>query len=159
MAIDLLGTIGTRLKHDAVLCRGEKYWILQELVNEDFNKQSYPKDACSICMDGKVDKALYNCQSCQRVFHADCIGIREHDIPDHGWSCQFCLCERQLLYLQSYCKSQNKDSESRKHKHSDKSESAIQIKKVEVAQQMVLNYLQDASSDDAHLFIRWLVFN
>ncbi|CAI8604853.1 unnamed protein product [Vicia faba] len=32
MAIDILGTIAARLKHDAVICSQEKFWVLQDLL-------------------------------------------------------------------------------------------------------------------------------
>lgn len=157
MAIDLLGTIAARLKHDAVLCSRDRFWILQELVGGDSVDQTYPKDVCSVCMDGRVERALFVCQGCHRFFHADCMGVREHEVPSRGWYCQFCLCKKQLLVLQSYCKSQCKDDEKRNRAWSDKnSEASDPITKVEIVQQMLLNYLHDAgSSDDVHLFVRW----
>ncbi|GFQ01435.1 nipped-b-like protein [Phtheirospermum japonicum] len=33
MAIDLLGTIAARLKHDAALCREDKFWIVQVVID------------------------------------------------------------------------------------------------------------------------------
>lgn len=159
MAIDLLGTIAARLKHDAVLCSRDRFWILQELVGGDSVDQTHPKDVCSVCMDGRVERALFVCQGCHRFFHADCMGVREHEVPSRGWYCQFCLCKKQLLVLQSYCKSQCKDDEKRNRARSDKnSEASDPITKVEIVQQMLLNYLHDAgSSDDVHLFVRWFV--
>ncbi|XVF60656.1 hypothetical protein PTKIN_Ptkin08bG0065800 [Pterospermum kingtungense] len=156
MAIDLLGTIATRLKHDALLLRKEKFWISRELLSEDSVNQSQPKGACSICLDGKTEKVLYRCQGCQRFFHADCMGVRELEAPNRSWYCQLCVCKKQLLVLQSYCESQYKDDENKKHGRSKGSESSDSITKVEIVQQMLLNYLQDAAStDDVHLFIRW----
>ncbi|XP_022750718.1 sister chromatid cohesion protein SCC2-like isoform X2 [Durio zibethinus] len=156
MAIDLLGTIAARLKHDALVHRKDKFWISEELLSGDNVDQSYPKGACSICLDGKVEKVLYSCQGCQRFVHADCMGVREQEIPNHSWYCQFCICKKQLLVLQSYCQSQYKDDKNKKHGSSESSKSSDPIMKVEIVQQMLLNYLQDASSsDDIHLFVRW----
>ncbi|XVE68278.1 hypothetical protein DITRI_Ditri09bG0054800 [Diplodiscus trichospermus] len=156
MAIDLLGTIAARLKHDALLCRKDRFWISEELLSGDNVDQSYPSGACSICLDGKVEKVLYRCQGCQRFFHADCMGVREQDAPTRSWYCQLCICRKQLLVLRSYCESQYKDDENKKHGRSKSSESSDPITKVEIVQQILLNYLQDATStDDVNLFVRW----
>ena len=159
MAIDLLGTIAARLKRDAVLCRRDKFWVLQELVNADGAADCrYPKDACSICLDGRVEKLFFVCQSCQRSFHADCIGVRGHEVPNRSWQCQFCLCRKQLLVLQSYCKSQFKDDGKKNQSQSEKNpEASDPITNAEIIQQLLLNYLEDVGSDDVHLFVRWFV--
>ncbi|KAL5741371.1 hypothetical protein ACOSP7_028103 [Xanthoceras sorbifolium] len=157
MAIDLLGTIAARLKQEAVLCGRDKFWILQELISEDSDDRRHPKDACSVCLDGRIEKKLYTCQGCQRLFHADCMGVREHEVSNRGWYCQFCLCRNQLLVLQSYCMSQCKDDRKKSHTRSGSASKASDpITKLEIVQQMLLNYLQDAvSADDVHLFVRW----
>ncbi|XAR51675.1 hypothetical protein NMG60_11006373 [Bertholletia excelsa] len=155
MAIDLLGTIAVRLKHDSVLYRKEKFCIVQELISTENFEHAYPNDFCAVCMDGRVEKPLFLCQGCQRLFHADCMGVREHEVPTRGWYCQFCHCKKQLLVLQSYCNSHCKDDG--KKSYSEKtSEVTDSIAKVELVQQMLLNYLQDGgSTDDVHFFIRW----
>ncbi|KAK3409227.1 hypothetical protein EUGRSUZ_J01370 [Eucalyptus grandis] len=154
MAIDLLGTIAARLKHDAVIYRRDKFLLLRELVDGDNVEQNYPKDVCSACGDGRVERSLFTCQSCRRLFHAECMGAREHEVSDHSWSCQFCICRKQLLVLQSFCKSHCKDT---KRNRVDKNpESFGSITNIEVVQQLLLNFLQDSSStDDVHVFIRW----
>lgn len=159
MAIELLGTIAARLKRDSVLRSRGKFWILQELVSGDRADQTYPKDVCSACLDGRVEKPFFVCQGCQRMFHADCMGVREHEVPNQTWHCQICLCRKQLLVLQSYCKSQCKDDGIKDHESSGSTtEVAFPITKLEVVQQLLLNYLQDtASADDVHLFVRWYV--
>lgn len=156
MAIDLLGTIAARLKHDAVIYRRNKFLLLRELVDGDNVDQSYPKDVCCVCGDGRVERSLFTCQSCRRLFHAECMGAREHVVPDYSWSCQFCICRKQLLVLQSFCKSHCKDT---KRNHVDKNpESFSSITNIEVVQQLLLNFLQDSSStDDVHVFVRWWV--
>ncbi|XP_057962405.1 sister chromatid cohesion protein SCC2 isoform X2 [Malania oleifera] len=157
MAIDILGTIAARLKHDAVLCSRDDFWIIQELVGGDNVDSSYSKDACSICLSGRGESSLLVCQGCQRLFHAECLGIREHEMPVRGWDCQFCQSRKQLLVLHAYCKTQCKD-DGKKNTSSLKktSEATDSIAKVEIVQQMLLNYLQDAGSvDDVHLFARW----
>ncbi|KAG2715540.1 hypothetical protein I3760_03G083100 [Carya illinoinensis] len=153
MAIDLLGTIAARLKRDSVLCRMDKFWILQELDNASDVDRSYPKGSCSICLDGRVEKLFFTCQSCQRLFHADCMGVREHEVPNRSWQCQICICRKQLLVLQSYCKSQCKDGGKKTHNLSEKNPEAPDT--AEIVQQLLLNYLQDVGSDDVHLFVRW----
>ncbi|XP_006482736.1 sister chromatid cohesion protein SCC2 isoform X3 [Citrus sinensis] len=157
MAIDLLGTIAARLKQEAVLCGRERFWMLQELVREDSSDQSYPKDLCCVCLDGRVEKRMFMCQGCQRLFHADCLGVREHEVPNRGWNCQLCLCRNQLLVLQSYCKSHCKGDINKSHSRSESNpETSDTITKLEIVQQMLLNYLQDAvSADEMNLFVRW----
>ncbi|PHU19962.1 hypothetical protein BC332_11113 [Capsicum chinense] len=76
MAIDLLGTIDARLKQDAVRCREEKFWIVKESRSEDIIDQNLPKDACSVCLDSRIDKSLDRCHDCQRMFSVNCTGIR-----------------------------------------------------------------------------------
>ncbi|XP_022998261.1 sister chromatid cohesion protein SCC2 isoform X2 [Cucurbita maxima] len=158
MAIDFLGMIAARLKRDAVICATDKFWILQELGNkEDVADESYPKDVCSICLDGRVGKYFFVCQDCQRLFHADCIGGRENEVPNRSWYCQICHSRKQLQVLQSYCKSQCKNDGEKSKDWSDK-ESKVSwlVTNIEIVQQLLLNYLQEVgSSDDVHLFVRW----
>lgn len=157
MAIDLLGTIAARLKHDALLRRRDKFWITEELLDQDSNDQGYPKDACSICSGRSAEKATFVCQECERLFHADCVGVREHEVSNRGWDCQLCHSKKQLLVLQSYCNSHYKDNQIKnKRRLKNDSDVSDSVTNVEVVQQMLLNYLQDAgSADDIHLFVRW----
>ncbi|PSR87716.1 Nipped-B-like protein [Actinidia chinensis var. chinensis] len=157
MAIDLLGTIAARLKHDSVNCRRENFWIVQEYTSGDNGERGYPNDACAVCGDGKIEKALFLCQGCQRLFHAGCMGVREHEVPTRGWYCQFCQCGKQLLVLRSYCKSHCKDDGTKNDSLAENSsESTESIARLEIVQQMLLNYLQEGgSADDVHLFSRW----
>ncbi|XP_043723942.1 sister chromatid cohesion protein SCC2 [Telopea speciosissima] len=160
MSIDLLGTISARLKRDAVLCRTDKFWIVQELADGDTDDHEYPNDVCSVCLDGRGGKLSFVCHSCKRLFHTDCMGVTEHEVPTCGSYCQFCLCKKQLIVLQSYCKSQSNESidDGKKSQHVSErtSETSEPITKLEIVQQMLLNYLQEASSaDDAYLFTRW----
>lgn len=159
MAIDILGTIAARLKRDAVFFSRDKFWILQELGSKNGTEESYPKDVCSICLEGRVERLLLICQDCQRMFHADCMGVKEHEVSNRAWYCHICLCRKQLLVLQSYCKSQCKDDGKKdKTRAEKKSESTFSISEVEIIQQLLLNYLQECSSaDDVHLFVRWCV--
>lgn len=159
MAIELLGTIAARLKHDAVLCRKEKFWIVQVLMDSDSVDHSYPRDDCSICWDSTTERSIFECQGCHRPFHVDCIGGREQDVPSRSFDCQVCLCEKQLLVLKTHCESQNKDDQKQNRGHSRKSSRARgTVTKQEIIQQMLLNYLQDAgSADELHLFTRWSV--
>ncbi|KAL6498572.1 hypothetical protein OROHE_026513 [Orobanche hederae] len=156
MAIDLLGTIAARLKHDAVLCKKEKFWIVQVLINSDSVDPSFTGDVCSICLDSKTERSIFVCQGCNRPFHVDCMGGREQDAP-WNFDCEVCLCEKQLLVLKKYCESQNRDDQKQNRSHSRKSSQATgRVTKLEIVQQMLLNYLQDAgSADELHLFTRW----
>lgn len=157
LAIDILGTIAARLKRDAVYCSSDKFWILQELGSNDETDQSYQKDACSICLEGRIERIFFVCQGCQRMFHADCMGVREEEVPNRGWYCQICLCRKQLLVLQSFCKSQCKE-DGKNDKKGNNLETSFAITDAEIVQQLLLNHLQDSSSaDDVHLFVRWCV--
>ncbi|KAK9118958.1 hypothetical protein Scep_017051 [Stephania cephalantha] len=151
LAIDILGTIAARLKRDSALCSKDRFWVLEEM---DLTET---KDVCSVCRDGKGGKLLYICNSCQRVFHADCMGVKERGPPSRSWYCQFCTCKKQLSVLQSYCNSQNRDDEKSNCPGSgSSSENSEPIVRLEVVQQILLNYLQEAvSTDDAHFFARW----
>ncbi|XP_042498933.1 sister chromatid cohesion protein SCC2-like isoform X2 [Macadamia integrifolia] len=157
MAIELIGTIASRLKRDAVLCRTDKFWILQELADGERDDHEHPEDVCSVCLDRRGGKTLFVCHGCQRLFHTDCMGVTEHEAPTRGWYCQFCLCKKQLIVLQSYCKSQCKDDGLKNQHASDiTSEMSEPSAKLVIVQQMLLNYLQEAiSPDDAYLFARW----
>ncbi|XP_020223012.1 sister chromatid cohesion protein SCC2 [Cajanus cajan] len=151
MAIDILGTIAARLKRDALVCSQEKFWILQDLPSQDAATQHLPNDACCVCLGGRVEN-LFICHDCQRLFHADCLGIKEHEVSSRNWSCQTCICHKQLLVLQSCCNSQSKNDVKKNRNVSKKTE----IPKHEIVQQFLLNFLQDATSaDDLHLFICW----
>ncbi|KNA11489.1 hypothetical protein SOVF_134510 isoform B [Spinacia oleracea] len=156
LAIDILGTIAARLKQESVLCHRDNFWVVQELVGGENVNENEQTDACSVCLDGVVEKALVVCQGCQRPFHPDCMGVREHDISGRSWQCPCCLCRKQLLVLQSYCTSQLKDDSKKNRNRSENSPDEC-ASKMEIVQQMLLNYLEDTgSSDDLHLFARWL---
>ncbi|KAL0377584.1 UNVERIFIED_CONTAM: Sister chromatid cohesion protein SCC2 [Sesamum radiatum] len=157
MAIDLLGTIAARLKHDAVICRKENFWIVQELMNSGTIDPSYLKDVCSICYDSTTERSIFVCEGCHRSFHVDCMGGTEQDAPACDFVCQVCLSEKQLLVLKTYCESQNKDDHKQNRNRSGKSSRATaSVTKHEIIQQMLLNYLQNAgSADELHLFTRW----
>lgn len=149
MAIEILGTIAARLKQDAVLCSEDKFWMLLESDSETEGDQVGTKD-CTLCL-GKRAGNLLACQICQRRFHGDCLGLKELDIPSRNWHCPFCICKRQLLVLQSYCKNDTKST-------GKSEEDSNMITQTEAVQQILLNYLQDAgSTDDVHTFICWFV--
>ncbi|KAL0728050.1 hypothetical protein Bca4012_024143 [Brassica carinata] len=149
MAIDLLGIIATRLKQDAVLCSEDRFWTLLESDSEGRVDQVSTKD-CALCLGRRAGNLLV-CQICPRRFHAGCLGLKELDIPSRNWHCPFCICKRQLLVLQSYCKMDTKSTGK-----VESEEDPNMITQTEVVQQMLLNYLQDAgSTDDAHTFICW----
>ncbi|KZV25012.1 nipped-B-like protein [Dorcoceras hygrometricum] len=156
MAIDLLGTIAARLKHDAVLCRNDKFWILQDFINSESVDPCYEKDSCSVCNGPISERSIFVCQGCQRTFHVDCMEGMESEVHSRNSDCQICLCERQLLVLKTYCVSQDKDGPKKNRNQSRKSSRHDTVAKLEIIQQMLLNYLQDVGSeDDTHLFTRW----
>ncbi|KAI3862710.1 hypothetical protein MKX03_002002 [Papaver bracteatum] len=157
LAIDLLGTIAARLKRDAVFCSRESFWILHKMADEDNADQSYPRDVCSICLDGRSRKVVFVCQDCQRLFHTDCMGVIECNAHSQGWCCHFCLGKQQLIGLQSYLKSIHNDDVKRSLFKTEGAPEALElISQMEIVQQLLLNYLQGAgSTDDAHLYTRW----
>ncbi|CAJ2665786.1 unnamed protein product [Trifolium pratense] len=152
MAIDILGTIAARLKRDAVICSREKFWVLQDLLSENAARPHYPKDTCCICLGGRIEN-LFICSGCNRLFHADCLDIKENEVPNRNWYCHICICSKQLLVLQSYCNSQRKD-DVKKNRKVSMDDSAFSNH--EIVQQLLLNHLQDVTSDDdLHIFICW----
>ncbi|XP_076883333.1 sister chromatid cohesion protein SCC2-like [Bidens hawaiensis] len=154
-AIDILGMIAARLKREAVLCKKEKFWILQELLGGDAIDNNHPDDACSVCLDSKSENSLVQCEGCERLFHVECLGTREHEVSSSNWLCQLCQCRKQLLSLHSYCKAQGRDESNHTRKKS-KSSDTPDVTKLEIVQQMLLNYLQDSgSAEDVHIFTRW----
>lgn len=68
------------------------------------------------------------------------MGVSEAEISIRSWDCLFCACREQLLAIQSYCKSQCKNDVERNTKAFES------LTKMEIVQQMFLNYLQDAGS-------------
>ncbi|XP_057769612.1 sister chromatid cohesion protein SCC2 isoform X2 [Salvia miltiorrhiza] len=156
MAIDLLGTIAARLKHDAVVCRKEKFWIVQVLMNSENSDPNYLRDVCAICLDSTAERSSIECQGCHRPFHFDCIGGREQDLSSRTFDCQVCLCEKQLLVLKTHCESESKDDQKQNRVSKKSSRASFSVTKEEIIQQMLLSYLQDAgSADELHLFMRW----
>ncbi|CAI8604995.1 unnamed protein product [Vicia faba] len=95
MAIDILGTIAARLKHDAVICSQEKFWVLQDLLSKDAAPQNYPKDTCCACLGGRAEN-LFPCSSCNRLFHTECLDIEEDEVLNQNWYCHMCICSKQL---------------------------------------------------------------
>lgn len=154
MAIDLLGTIASRLKSDALRCRKEKFWIVHQLISGD---SSFASDACCVCLNARNDKQLFACQGCQRLYHVYCIGVGGNEVSTNSFYCQICLCKKQLIVLKSYSETQSKDDEKTGHKLSGMSSDNFEVTNLEIVQQMLLNYLQDAGSADVHLFTRWFV--
>nr|XP_010923594.1 sister chromatid cohesion protein SCC2 isoform X2 [Elaeis guineensis] len=155
MAIDLLGMIAARLKHDAVICSSNRFWILEELVDGKSDVPNDMKDVCSVCLNGRGVNIV--CHVCQRCFHADCMGVSGQEILLRDWSCHICLCKKQLLVLQSHCKLPSKDNGKRKTRTASNAPGdSDSTTGLEVVQQILLNYLQETGpQDDANLFSRW----
>lgn len=156
MAIDLLGTIATRLKRDYVICNRDRFWILQELDDGKSENLNGAKDACSVCLKGRGANVI--CHVCQRYFHADCMGLVGQEISLRDWSCHLCVCKKQLKVLQSYCKLQNMDNDKKLTCSSDNPDTTDSMNRLEVIQQIILNYLNETGpQDDSILFTCWLV--
>ncbi|XP_057824377.2 sister chromatid cohesion protein SCC2 isoform X1 [Cryptomeria japonica] len=156
MAIDLLGQIAARLKHDAVACSNEKFWILQELVEDKSEVSGMQKQKCAICLEGKAAKFMIHCDGCKRSFHGECIGVTGLDMLGRGWLCHCCLCRKQLSMLSSNSKGAVKNKEGNpKNSTRQTAEVSPQISGFDVLQQILLNYLQEAgSTDDTSTFAR-----
>ncbi|KAH0434471.1 hypothetical protein IEQ34_026829 [Dendrobium chrysotoxum] len=145
MAVDVLGAIAARLKRDSAVCRREKLWILQELAEGEAEACNKGKDLCCICFSGKG--VNIDCQVCHRWFHEDCLGASGQEKLVRDWSCHVCLCKNQLSILQSYCKSQSKESiKSTRGTAKNASKESESIKKSEILQQILLNYLEETGS-------------
>ncbi|KAH0454103.1 hypothetical protein IEQ34_016027 [Dendrobium chrysotoxum] len=145
MAVDVLGAIAARLKRDSAVCRREKLWILQELAEGEAEACNKGKDLCCICFSGKG--VNIDCQVCYRWFHEDCLGASGQEKLVRDWSCHVCLCKKQLSILQSYCKSQSKESiKSTRGTAKNASKESESIKKSEILQQILLNYLEETGS-------------
>ncbi|KAG9439816.1 hypothetical protein H6P81_019981 [Aristolochia fimbriata] len=155
MAVDLLGTIAARLKRDAMSCTRNRFWIFKGSTHENSDHPTNQSDVvCSVCFDGGNNKPLIVCQVCERQFHGDCLGVIAQEDFSHTWLCHYCCCKRQLEVLGTYCKSLsnggNKDTPE------SNLETADSIPRLEIIQQLLLNFLQESgSSDDVHLFARW----
>lgn len=158
MAIDVLGTIAARLKHDAVICSRDRFWILRELIDGKTDDLNDPKDACSVCL--KERGANIVCHVCQRCFHADCVGVAGKEDLLRDWSCHLCACQKQLKALHSYCNMQNKNRDTKVTRASagvsDSSDATGSTNQLEVIQQILLNYLNESvEQDDSILYTCW----
>lgn len=150
MAIDLLGTVAARLKHDAVVCQKEKFWIVHEFIN---GNHISAREACSVCLDLRNEKPVFVCEGCHRIFHLDCAGVGGNTISTQNLYCPICLYKKQLLLLNSHCEAQGME---RSKKNSRKSaQSSDIVTSSEIVQQMLLNFLEDAGGADVHLHTRW----
>ncbi|CAA6657408.1 unnamed protein product [Spirodela intermedia] len=156
MAVDLLGTVAARLKHDAVVCSRDKFWIVQELFDESNDNTNEAKDICHVCLEGRGAKTVIVCHFCQRCFHVECLGFTGRELL-RDWSCHICLCKKQLTVLQSSFKSNCKNDDLGGASLTDSSYGTpYPISSLEVVQQVLLNYLQENSlTDDIHLYTRW----
>ncbi|CAI8588581.1 unnamed protein product [Vicia faba] len=105
MAIDILGTIAARLKHDAVICSQEKFWVLQDLLSKDAAPQNYQKDTCCACLGGRAEN-LFPCSGCSRLFHAECLDIEEDEVLNQNWYCHMCICSKQLAAEGIVCRTE-----------------------------------------------------
>ncbi|KAH9304417.1 hypothetical protein KI387_008821 [Taxus chinensis] len=156
MAIDLLGHIAARLKHDAVACSNEKFWILQELQEDKSEGSGVQKEKCAVCLEGKGAKFMIHCDGCKRSFHGECIGVTGHDMLGRGWLCHCCLCRRQLSFLSSNSKGSVKNREGNlKSNTRQAAEVSPQVTGVDILHQILLNHLQEVgSTDDTSTFAR-----
>lgn len=146
MAIDLLGQIAARLKHDAVVCSNDKLWILQELHDDKSEGFGLQKEKCAICLEGKGVKFMICCDGCKRSFHGDCIGATEQDILGRGSLCHCCLCRKQLSFLGANLKMHIENRESNSKSNAKQTAEVSPRAGVDVIQQILINYLQEVGS-------------
>ncbi|GJY78655.1 sister chromatid cohesion protein SCC2 isoform X1 [Tanacetum coccineum] len=140
LCVSLLQNAG--LKSKDVTARSIAIDVLG-VTNEDDMDYCHPDDACALCLDSRVEKPLVLCEGCQRLSHVDCLGIRDNEVSGCSWLCPLCLCRKQLLFLQSYCKAQGGGEGNHTRKKS-KSSDTVDMTKMEIVQQMLLNYLHDS---------------
>lgn len=152
MAIDLLGTVAARLKHDAVVCQKEKFWIVNEFIN---GNHISAREACSVCLDLRNEKPVFVCEGCHRIFHLDCAGIGGNTISTQNLYCPICLYKKQLIALNSHCEAQGMEHSKINSRKSLQSSDIVTSS--EIVQQMLLNFLEDAGDADVHLHTRWSV--
>ncbi|GJN10527.1 hypothetical protein PR202_ga28626 [Eleusine coracana subsp. coracana] len=85
-----------------------------------------------------------------------CMGSGNQDNLQHGSVCPLCCCKQQLSVLQSYCQLQIKENGKRTASASKKSVTPDEVPALEIVQQILLSYLQEAGpQDDGNLFTRW----
>ena len=152
-AIELLGQIAARLKHDAIACSMDTLGVFLETQSPDKDK-ILPKETCVVCGGRKGSKLTVSCDSCFRWFHADCVGVTGHDLIGRGWLCQYCYCKKQLVLLETSLKEKAADG-----KLTYKSKGVIQSRNPDditvpktgdvILQQMLLNYLNESSGSDS----------
>ncbi|XP_040381685.1 sister chromatid cohesion protein SCC2 isoform X2 [Oryza brachyantha] len=154
-AIDLLGGIASRLKRDSVICSKEKLWILQELTDTESDGSKILKNKCCVCLGGRGINM--GCDVCGRCFHSDCVGAVSQENLQCDYACPLCFCKRQLSVLQSYYELQNKENGKRNAaSHRKKSTVPDELTAVDIVQQILLSYIQEAGpQDDGNLFTRW----
>lgn len=152
MAIDLLGTVAARLKHDAVVCQKENFWIVHEFIN---GNHISAREACSVCLDLRNDKPVFVCEGCHRIFHLDCAGNGGNTISTQNLYCPICLYKKQLIALYSHCEAQGMECSKKNSRKSLQSSDIVTSS--EIVQQMLLNFLEPAGDADVHLHTRWSV--
>ncbi|GJN24260.1 hypothetical protein PR202_gb11991 [Eleusine coracana subsp. coracana] len=92
----------------------------------------------------------------QDLTDSDCMGSGNQDNLQHGSVCPLCFCKQQLSVLQSYCQLQIKENGKRTASASKKSVTPDDVPALEIVQQILLSYLQEAGpQDDGNLFTRW----
>uniref|UniRef100_A0A0D9WUQ6 Sister chromatid cohesion protein n=1 Tax=Leersia perrieri TaxID=77586 RepID=A0A0D9WUQ6_9ORYZ len=154
-AIDLLGGIASRLKRDSVICSKEKLWILQEITDTESDGSKILKNKCCVCLGGRGINM--GCDVCGRCFHSDCVGAVSQEHLQRDYACQLCFCKQQLSVLQSYYELQNKEMGKRNAaSHRKKSTVPEEVTAMDIVQQILLSYIQEAGpQDDGNLFTRW----
>ncbi|CAN6477261.1 unnamed protein product [Victoria cruziana] len=154
MAIELLGTVAARLKHDAAIFREDKFWVLEEFHGEQ--NGDIPKEVCCVCFGGRGGTEVIMCHGCQRYFHTECVGLMGKDTVSRSWFCSLCLSRNQLKYLHSYWRSKCKNEETKDHPMGNDCEESHTVTGLDVVRQTLLNCLQASDSvENFNLIIRW----
>ncbi|KAF9604991.1 hypothetical protein IFM89_011684 [Coptis chinensis] len=170
---DVIMIVRRALKNSTVVAGGGAIdvWTDARYFSSYTCKKNAKPDGVSIKEGSSVTMAVYF--TVQNNFIAqtgDPTGTGKGGYSIYNWACSsgwkvidFTAFSRQkpttVIVLQSYRKLRDKSCGGKNHTVSDSNSEALEsVAKVEVIQQMFLNYLQDATStDDAHLFVRWSI--
>ncbi|TVU40275.1 hypothetical protein EJB05_13731 [Eragrostis curvula] len=92
----------------------------------------------------------------QELTDADCMGAGNQDNLQRDSVCPLCFCKQQLSVLQSYYQLQLKENGKRTGSARKNSVTPDEVPAVEIVQQILLSYFQEAGpQDDGNMFTRW----
>eukprot|EP00742_Colponemidia_sp_Colp-10_P010652 GILJ01011719.1.p1 GENE.GILJ01011719.1~~GILJ01011719.1.p1 ORF type:complete len:1804 (-),score=314.35 GILJ01011719.1:286-5187(-) len=90
-AIDVLGTIASRLKKDLRLVEDRPIALPKpkEQVNMHAQPDAEGEDSQCVCGKGYGQRFMLDCDTCHRWFHGECVGVTP-DSPPSVWYCDEC---------------------------------------------------------------------